>query len=302
MSGPINADLDRRKYIGSSDVAAILGISPWRTALDVYLDKTQPPAEEKLDPGRARAMTRGKRMEPYVIDLLAEETGLQIIARGNRYIDPELPFVAAEIDAEAASGENIEIKTVSPFKAKEWGDQQTDEIPLHYTAQVMHALMVTRREVCTLGVLIGADDFRIYRVERDEETIAAIREREIAFWHGNIEAGVPPEPASVADIARLYGHDAGTAIEASDDVLRQLNDLRNLNAQIKELAARADACKEAIQIYMADAAILTAGGKPAATWKSQEARAFDSSAFKEAHPDLYEQFRITRTSRVFRIK
>ena len=78
MSGPINADLDRRKYIGSSDVAAILGISPWRTALDVYLDKTQPPVEEKLDPGRARAMTRGKRMEPYVIDLLAEETGLPV--------------------------------------------------------------------------------------------------------------------------------------------------------------------------------------------------------------------------------
>jgi len=295
------AGVDRRKFLGGSDVAGILGISPWKTPLDVYLDKVEP-RDEPSDPGRTRVLNRGKRMEPYIVDLLQEETGLQIIARGNRYIDPELSFVAAEIDAEAASGENVEIKTVSPFKAREWGEQQTDEVPLHYTAQVMHGLMVTGRQVCVLGVLIGADDFRIYRVERDDDTIAAIREREIAFWRDYVEARVPPEASNVADLKTLYGRDAGTAIEASDDVLRQLNDLRNLNAQIKELGARADACKEAIQLYMADAATLTVGGKPAATWKSQSASKFDQSAFRESHPDLYEQFKATSESRVFRIR
>ncbi|MFU1925134.1 YqaJ viral recombinase family protein, partial [Klebsiella pneumoniae] len=73
---------------------------------------------------------------------------LKIIGRGNRYRDQQHDFMAAEIDAEAASGENIEIKTVSPFKAKEWGEVQTDAIPVHYTAQAMHGLMVTGRQVC----------------------------------------------------------------------------------------------------------------------------------------------------------
>jgi predicted phage-related endonuclease len=99
MSAQLNAGMDRQKYIGGSDVAAILGISPWKTPLDVYLDKSQPRVET-VDPARQRLFTRGQRMEPYVIDLLAEEEGICIVARGNRYIDPELPFVAAEIDAE----------------------------------------------------------------------------------------------------------------------------------------------------------------------------------------------------------
>lgn len=117
--------MDRTKYIGGSDVAGILGISPWRTPLEVYLDKVQPRVKP-VDPSKQKVFTRGQRMEPYVIDLLSEETGMEIVHRGNRYIHRDYDFIAAEIDAEAASGENIEIKTVSPFKAKEWGEIQTD--------------------------------------------------------------------------------------------------------------------------------------------------------------------------------
>ena len=71
MNAPIAVgQLDRSTYLGGSDVAAILGISPWRTPLDVYLDKIQPRKEE-TDPSRLKVLNRGKRMEPYVIDLLA---------------------------------------------------------------------------------------------------------------------------------------------------------------------------------------------------------------------------------------
>lgn len=293
--------VDRRKFLGGSDVAAILGISPWRTALDVYLDKTQPRAEV-IPPERRKVLDRGKRLEPVVLEMAAAEIGLVVVGRNERYIDPELPFLAAEIDAETAAGENVEIKTVSPFKAREWGEEQTDEIPVHYTAQVQHGLMVRGRPRAIVLALIGADDLRIYRVERDDEAIAAMREREIAFWREHIERGIPPDPANVADLKTLYGRDAGTAIEASEDVVRALNDLRNLSDQMKALGAQAEAAKERIQLFMAEAAILTVGGRPAATWKSQSASRFDQSAFKAAHPDLYEQFKATSESRVFRIK
>lgn len=224
--------LDRQKYLGGSDVARILGISLWRTALDVYLDKVQPRKEE-VSPQKQKIFTRGQRMEPYIIDLLSEETGLKIAKRGHRYLDPELPYIAAEIDAEAESGENIEIKTVSPFKARDWGEQQTDSIPVYYTAQAMHGLMVTGKKVCVFGVLIGGDDFRVYRVERDDETIAAIRAKEMAFWKRVVNL-TPPPIINEHDVKRYFDRDAGSSIEANGKMISLINELRMLKVRKDE--------------------------------------------------------------------
>ncbi|MEH2922386.1 YqaJ viral recombinase family protein [Samsonia erythrinae] len=292
--------MDRSKYLGGSDVAAILGISPWRTPLEVYLDKVQPRVKP-IDPAKQKVFTRGQRMEPYVIDLLAEETGLDIVHRGNRYIHPDYGFIAAEIDAEAASGENIEIKTVSPFKAKEWGEVQTDAIPVHYTAQAMHGMMVTGKDVCVFGVLIGGDDFRIYRVERDQETIDAILAREIEFWDRVTNLN-PPPASTVSDIISMFESDAGTSIEADGKVIQLYNDLRALKKQEKDAKSEIDVIEEKLKLFMQDNAILSVDGKPIATWKTQSSSRFDQTAFKEAHPGLYDKFKKSSTSRVFRLK
>ena len=292
--------IDRTKYLGGSDVAGILGISPWRTPLDVYLDKIQP-RKEVIDPMRQKVFNRGQRMEPYVIDLLSEETGLVIVKRGERYRDTEHDFLAAEIDAETESGENIEIKTVSPFKSKEWGEERTDSIPVHYTAQAMHGLMITGKQVCVFGVLIGGDDFRIYRVERDDETIAGIREQEVAFWE-RIQRLNPPEATTTGDILRLFERDAGTSIEADGKALKAFNILRDLKSQYKALEPQIKEYEERIKLFMQDAALLTVDGKSILTWKTQSTSWFDQTEFKTAHPALFEQFKKSSESRVFRIK
>ncbi|SUH07839.1 putative phage-type endonuclease [Salmonella enterica subsp. enterica] len=240
-------------------------------------------------------------MEPYVIDLLSEETGLEIIHRGNRYIHRDYGFIAAEIDAEAASGENIEIKTVSPFKAKEWGEVQTDAIPVHYTAQAMHGLMVTGKQVCVFGVLIGGDDFRIYRVERDEETIQAILEKEIAFWDRVINLN-PPEATTVSDISLMFEKDAGSSIEADGKALALFNDLRDMKSRYKSLGEEIAVSEEKLKLYMQEHSILTLDGKTICTWKSQVSNRFDKKLFQVEHPELYEKFKTSTTSRVFRMK
>lgn len=292
--------LDRAKYLGGSDVAGILGISPWRTPMDVYLDKVQP-RKDPPSPAKQKIFSRGQRMEPYVIDLLSEETGLVIAKRGERYLDPELPYIAAEIDAEAESGENIEIKTCSPFKAREWGEQQTDAIPVHYTAQAMHGLMVTGKQVCVFGVLIGADDFRVYRVERDDETIAAIREKEIQFWE-MVTTLTPPPITAVSDVMRIFDRDVGTGIEADGKALDALLHLRELHARKKELSDEIEFAEQRLKIFMQDNSYISLQGKQLATWRTQSSTRFDIAAFKEAHPALYDAFKKTSKSRVFRIK
>ena len=289
--------MDRTKYLGGSDVAGILGISPWRTPLEVYLDKVQPRIKP-VDHSKQKVFTRGQRMEPYVIDLLSEETGLEIIHRGNRYIHRDYGFIAAEIDAEAATGENIEIKTVSPFKAKEWGEVQTDAIPVHYTAQAMHGLMVTNKQVCVFGVLIGGDDFRIYRVERDEETIQAILEREVAFWD-RVKNLNPPEATTVSDISLMFEKDAGSSIEADGKALALFSDMKS---RYKSLGEEIAVSEEKLKLYMQEHSILTLDGKTICTWKSQVSNRFDQKLFQVEHPELYEKFKTATTSRVFRMK
>lgn len=224
-----------------------------------------------------------------------------IAKRGERYLDPELPYIAAEIDAEAESGENIEIKTCSPFKAREWGEQQTDAIPVHYTAQAMHGLMVTGKQVCVFGVLIGADDFRVYRVERDDETIAAIREREVQFWE-MVTNLTPPPLTAVSDVMRIFDRDAGTGIEADGKALDALLQLRELQARKKELSDEIEFAEQKLKIFMQDNSYISLQGKQLATWRTQSSTRFDIAAFKEAHPALYDAFKKTSKSRVFRIK
>ena len=294
---------DRTKYIGGSDVAAILGLSPWKTQLDLYLDKITPPTGEP-DRNKARIFSRGKRLEPYVLDVLAEEESLNIVERGQRYVDP-CGFIAAEIDAEyfdekLQSVQNIEIKT--SFFGKDFGDSGGDDIPVYYTAQAMHGLMVTNRQVCVFGVMIGVDDFRVYRIERDDETIAAIRARETAFWHEHILAKVPPEPSNGDDVARMFARDSGATIECSAEVLEAVNHLAFLKLNAKESEKAIETVTDKIKLYMRDASTLTLDGAPILTWKTQETNRFDQTAFKETHPELFEQFKKASTSRVFRIK
>jgi len=215
MNAPITTAPDRTKFLGGSDIAALLGISPYKTATDLWLDKIKP----RVDDGRnAAAKTRGTRLEPYILDMIRSEHGLEIVAKNERYIDPAVPYFAAEIDAETAD-ENIEIKTVHPFKSKEWGELETDQLPLHYVAQVQWGLGIRQRQRCRVFALIG-DDLRPYTVERDDETIAAIREKASEFWTRYVLPQLRP-PLDYADrktldtLRRLYPGTDGSTIEAT---------------------------------------------------------------------------------------
>jgi putative phage-type endonuclease len=297
--------MDRTGFIGSSDAAAILGISPWKTPLQLYLEKIGE-APKETEEQNLKAKTRGKRLEPYIMDMLREEHGLRIVGRNVIHHDAELPYIRAEIDAECAiegpetrefSRGSIEAKTVHPFKVKEWGDQDTDQIPVHYTAQAMHGIMVTGRDHTLFAVLIG-DDLRLYRVERDPAIIIGLRQKEIDFWNNHVLARVPPPPTTVKDVLHLFKSDLGTIAEADDAIYAAIERMREIEPMRKEY----EKLKERIEVFMGAAATLTREGEILATWRSQSSRRFDQAAFAADHPELVEQFKRTSVSRVFRLK
>ena len=268
--------MDRKGFIGGSDVAAILGVSPWKSPLQLYLEKTGEYREE-ITPERQRVFDRGHRWEPVIVEMLLDELrgrghAVEVVARNARYQDPEHPFLAAEIDLELlVDGERLngEIKTVHPFAAKAWGEPGTDEIPIYYAAQVMHGLMVRPRKRAIVAALIGVDDLRIHWVDRDDETIAAIRARELEFWQ-RIQDGNPPPAETEADIRWLYRTDTGEAMEADAELLELCSELARAKAAAKTWDNNVEVLAQRIKIRMGHAATLLHRDKVLATWKKNK--------------------------------
>lgn len=238
----MNKVIDRTKFIGGSDIAAILGISPWRTALGLWTDKVYPKPDED-----DKVKRRGRRIEPFILEMAREEFGFIAMHRNQRYIDTDVPYFSAEIDAEVAGDlkhENVEIKSVHPFKLHEWGQEETDALPLHYAAQAQWGLGVTRRDICQVFALIG-DDLRHYTIKRDNVTIDAMRERAYEFWHKFIVPKIAPpldyEDERVLDyLKRIYPGTDGTILKAndSDESWRQIYDDARVHADKYENVAQ----------------------------------------------------------------
>lgn len=305
---PLGAiEIDRTTYLGGADTAAILGVSPWTSPFLLYQKKVGLFTEE-IEEEKQRIFNRGKRWEPIVIEMLVDDLerrghAVEIVGKNQRYQDPEYPFLAAEIDLELIiDGEpvNGECKTVSPFAVKHgWGELETDEIPVYYTAQVMHGLMIQPRRRTVVAALTGFDDRpRIHWVERDDDIIAGIRAKEIAFWQ-RVQDKIPPPPTTLADVQFLYPQDAGTAIEADDDLAALCAEIKEAKAGAKRADEHLEALTTRLKIAMGDAALLTFGGKPIATWKNNKPSVkTDWKALVHHHwpvppADLVEQF--TRT-------
>lgn len=349
MGAPETPVLDRAKFLGGSDVAAIFGVSPWRTSLDLYLDKITPRAEQPvLDPAKKKFFARRKRQEPVIAEMLADEYGIVVTRLSmddnpNRYLDQEHPFLAAEIDFEflmspavrehfperadfAAIPDgtllNGELKTVHPFKATEWGDEGSEEVPIHYAAQGMHGLGVTRRPAVLVAALFGLDTLVCFPVMRDEETIAAMRTKAVAFWTENVMKRVPPAPVNIDDVKRMYAGMKGRPVELSDEAHAALTDLDILRGREKamelekaELEWRVARCvafawgldvvpddKKNPLIPSDENAVLMYGGRQAGSWNRQRGTYLDQKRLAVEKPEIIEAYTVEHRYRVMRLK
>lgn len=340
---------DRQKFLGGSDVAAIFGVSPWRTPLDLYLDKITPRAEQPvLDPEKKKFFARRKRQEPVIAEMLADEYGIAVTRLSmdenpNRYQDAEHPFLAAEIDFEflmspavrehfpdradfAAIPDgtllNGELKTVHPFKASEWGDEGSEEVPIHYAAQGMHGLGITKRPAVLVAALFGLDTLVCFPVMRDEETIAAMRKKAVAFWTENVLARVPPAPVNIDDVRRMYAGMKGRPVELSDEAHSALTDLDILRGREKQLemdkaelewrVARCVAFAWGLEIVPDDKknplipsdenAVLMYGGRQAGSWNRQRGTYLDQKRLAVEKPEIIEAYTVEHRYRVMRLK
>lgn len=301
--------VDRRRFVGGSDISAILGVSPWKTIVDLWAQKTAPEQENRPATGVKR---RGHRWESTVAEMLVEQLAAEghdvtVLHANRRFVDPVVPFFSCEIDYEIMlDGEltNVELKTVHPFKTKEWGESGSDDVPIWYTAQAMWGLGVTGRRKSIVAPLFGADEIRVYPVEVDDVTIQALRERAGAFWTNHVLTGIPPEPTSLSDVAKLFPKDVEAApIVADEDLTGVLLRMRALEREIKAREAEFDGLEFLVKRAMESTTELKLpAGNTAAVWKERSYPWLDETALKEAHPKIYKEFVRKTAKRTFALK
>jgi len=213
---------ERRRGIGASDAAAVLGVSPWATPLTLFADKLDL-ADDIERRASLEILEWGLALEAPIAARYARETGREPIDPGRFTIvrSEQHPFMLATLDRQLVDPDRgpgvLEIKTASWMKRDEW----LEEPPLEYQIQVQHQLAVTGCAWGSLAVLIGGQLFRWCDVDRNDRFIDALIAKEAAFWQ-RVEAREPPEPddttACLDLLRRLFPtHTAGKVVALPAD-------------------------------------------------------------------------------------
>jgi predicted phage-related endonuclease len=313
---------DRGKHIGGSNVAAILGVSPYQTPLEFWQVFTGRKPAPEPDKWQQRRFDRGHKLEPFIRDMVVQrlqDDGLQVeLLRCNaRYYGVDHPWMTCEIDFELrVTGEvlindelvtfdgehiNADAKSVSGFARFKWGEQHTEEVPIEYAAQFAWGLGLTGRRYCLVAALRSFDDVDIYWTVRDDETISGMVAKVTQFWTECVLGDQQPDPFTFDDINDLFPTDNGQAIEATDEIAEKVGQYRQIKAQVKDWEESLKALQFELGDYISPHSRLTKNGRDLLTWRAQTDTRLDQEALEEAHPDLVKQFKRTKVIRVMRL-
>lgn len=228
----------RRTGVGASEVAAVVGLSPYETALDVWARKTR-----RAGPDRETdAMMLGNLLEPVVLELYRQRVGPVVPAGSETLRHGRYRFALATPDGFAEDGARlVECKTAGARTREQWGDG-IDEVPVHYLVQVQWQLLVTGRERAHLAaLLLGDQDFRVYEIERAPRLIEQLVERVGRFWRDNVANDSPPDPGPehASDyLAALYSSPTKELLPWTVETRVLARELAEIKAEKRALAAR----------------------------------------------------------------
>ena len=300
----------RKAGIGGSDIGAIMGLSKWKSPVDVWLDKT---GRVEPDLEMSEAAYFGVELESFVATEYSKRSGNKVQRVNQMMRHPEHNWMLANIDrAVVADGSRarldkdgklvgikglLECKTASAYAAKEW---ENDSAPLSYVAQCQWYMAVTGAEWCDLAVLIGGQKYVCHRIEREERLIDAIIDAGYQFWFNNVLADVPPTPRTPEETLALFPTNASDdLVLASDDIMHALEAYQLLKQQAKRVDDEMAVVKAAIQSFIGPhSGVCDLQGSPLATWKqnkpSQKTNWKDAAAeikselIEAGHDDLAE--------------
>lgn len=256
----------RQKGIGGSDVAAICGMSRYKSPIAVYLDKLgeMPPLEDNP------RMKAGRKLEAIIADWFAEETGLKVQKRNAIFQNPEHPVMLANIDR-WLPGKNagLECKNTSEYSREDWSGTQA---PTEYIMQCNHYMAVTGADRWYIAVLIGGWDLQWRVIERDEDLIKNLITVEENFWEDHVLAKVPPAYShqDTELIKERFPDSEPTIFHLPESAYPIIQDLYLARADEKNAERRKDTAVNQIKGMMETAELGYFQGELKFTWKTNK--------------------------------
>ena len=251
----------RKQGIGSSDAAAAVGLNPYKSQLELWLEKTgRDTSLPKLDPQDEDSPAYwGNILEPIVATHYSRRSGHRVrrINAVLQHPDPKLAWMLANIDREVIGAPEVQIlecKTAGINGARLW----KEGVPEYVQLQVMHQLAVTGKQAADVAVLLGGQHLEIHRIERDESMIARLIDLERLFWDYVVSDTPPPADGTAsADAALrcLYPEDNGQTLDFSQhtELASTYLELKAVRQRIAQQETREAQLKQVLQQAMGEA-------------------------------------------------
>lgn len=230
----------RRDGIGGSEAAAVLGLSPWKSCLELYADKIG--VNATAEDSEPDWLYWGKALEPAIASRYAKETVREVVQDGDYTLQRSsvYPWMCCTIDRSLIDPQKgpenpgiLSIKNVVGFKKSDW----QDEPPVQYQIQLQHELIVLGRSWGSFAVLFNGHDFGWFDMPRNEKFCAFLIEKEREFWD-RVMAQDPPPPGDPAEsskeaLKRLYPNDSGETVTLPGELIEVADRIKALKQQMK---------------------------------------------------------------------
>lgn len=319
MHGPLG---DIPYTVGGSDVAAIFGVSPWTTPLELWLIKKgriKPPEKSN-----ANQLQMGHLLEPIAAYWYEQKSGNAVTEDTNLYQHADHPYALANFDrrfTRASDGEPgiLECKSCTYHKAGDWAE---DAIPLYYELQLRFYLAVADVDIGAFSAVWGNNpdnDLAMPEIVRDGAKEDMIFER-LEEWIWSLENDKPPTMQDVKpklaleSLARIYGSSQKNlpTVEFSGKYEKSLRkiamlqgELTTRNAEIKKLEKEIEAHSVRIAEAMKEhehGVLTTTSDKLLIDFVTRKTRRPDSKALKEKYPSVYDEVLKTSESRKVKVR
>jgi putative phage-type endonuclease len=290
----------RKGGIGSSDAGAAVGLHPYKSPLELWMEKTgRDGGLPKTDPNdETSPMYWGTLLESIVASHYTKRTGNKVRRINAVLQHPTEPWMLANIDREvigAADVQILECKTAGMNGARLWKEGVPDYVQL----QVMHQLAVTGKHAADVAVLICGQELQIHRIDRDEAMIARLIDLERYFWRFvELDIAPPADGSDSADVALrcLYPQDSGQTLDLSQDssMSAAFSDLLAIRQVLTTNVLLEAQTKQRIQQRMGEAtkAVFETGD---VTWKrSKDGSGLDVARLLKDQPELAQSYSLVK--------
>jgi putative phage-type endonuclease len=277
----------RRKGLGGSDAAAILGLSRYRSAVDVWEDKLGLVAERPQTP----AMAWGLRLEDAISTAFVETTGIRVrkvpgIRRAKHV--RSFPMIGS-LDRLAEDGTVVELKKKRTDTDLSESGPPEKRVPPDWYVQGQHYAEIVDAPTIRYAVLVGGTDFRVIEVPRDRDFGADLVEEERKFWTEYVETGQQPPvgPDDLAYLSRKYPVSLDEEIVATSEVRTLVDAYLAAVDEVERWEGLRDGYRASIEDFMGTAAKLVSG-VASVSWKAYERTDTKWKAVAEAYRDALE--------------